>query len=116
MRSLAVTLEQKLSRIVRRVVGDTFCSHCLKGRHGSGNKGNFESGQKKIKPCSYILIGRQCNPLFVTMDTSSKFYFQRDTILQLRTSNSSVGYQLPKLYFQRDNIVYQQQLCRLPPT
>ena len=40
----------------------------IKGRHGSGNKGNFESGQNKIKACSYLLKDRECNPLFVTMD------------------------------------------------
>ena len=30
----------------------------LKGRHGSENKGNFESGQSKSKVCSYILKHR----------------------------------------------------------
>ena len=26
----------------------------IKGRHGSGNNGNFDSGQSKSKVCSYI--------------------------------------------------------------
>ena len=38
----------------------------VKGRHGSGNKGNFESGQNKMKACFCILKDRQCNPLSVT--------------------------------------------------
>ena len=66
----------------------------VKGRHGSGIKGNFESGQNKSKACSYIFKDRECNPLFVTMDTSCKLYFKRDNILQLRTSNSFVDCQL----------------------
>ena len=31
------------------------CCWDAMGRHGSGNKVNFESGQNKIKACSYIL-------------------------------------------------------------
>ena len=30
----------------------------VKGRHGSGNKGNIGSGQNKSKVCSYILKER----------------------------------------------------------
>ena len=67
----------------------------LKLRHGSGNKGNFESGQNKIKACSYIPKDRQCDPLFVTMDTSCKLYFKRDNVSKLRTSNRFVDDQLP---------------------
>ena len=67
----------------------------VKGRHGSGNKGNFESGQNKSKVCSYILKLRDCNSLIVTMDTSCKRYFKTDKILRLRTSNSLVHCQLP---------------------
>ena len=48
---------------------------------------NCESGQNKSKACSNIYENRQCNPLFVTMDTSCKLYFKGDNILQLRTSN-----------------------------
>ena len=62
----------------------------LRGRHGLGNKGNFESGQNKSKACSFILEDRELSPLFVTIDTSCKLYFKRDNILQLRTSNSLV--------------------------
>ena len=74
--------------------------HCcrassLKGRHDSGNKGNFEGGQNKSNVYSYILKDRECTPVFVTMDTSFKLYFKRDNILQLRTSNSLVDCQLP---------------------
>ena len=69
-------------------------ARCLNGIHGSGNKGNVESGQNKIKACSYILIDRECNPPFVTIDTSCKLYFKRDSILQLGDSNSLVEYQL----------------------
>ena len=57
-------------------------------------KGNFESGQNKIKACSYTLKDRKCDPLFVTMDTSCKLCIKRDNILQLRTSNSFVDYHL----------------------
>ena len=70
-------------------------TEAVKERHGSGNKGNFECGQNKIKTCSYILKDRECNPLFVTMDTSCKLYVKRDNVLQLRTSNSFIDYQLP---------------------
>ena len=51
---------------------------CLlfKGGHGSGNKGNFESGQTKSKVCSYFLADRECTPLFITMDTSCKLYLK----------------------------------------
>ena len=41
----------------------------VKGRHASENTGNFDSGQNKTKACSYILKDRECNSLFVTMDT-----------------------------------------------
>ena len=75
--------------------GTVISRRILKGRHGSGNKGNFESGQNKIKTCSYILKDRECNALHVTMDTNCKLYFKRENILQLRTSNSFVDYQLP---------------------
>ena len=67
----------------------------LKGRHGSGNKGNIESGQSKSKMCSCILKHRDRTPLFVTMDTSCKHYFKRDNVLYLCTSNSSVDHPLP---------------------
>ena len=53
----------------------------IKGRHGSGIKGNFESGENKSKVCSYIFKGRECNPLFVTIDTSCKLFFFKGTIL-----------------------------------
>ena len=46
----------------------------FKRRHGSGNKRNFENGQNKS---SFILKHRECNPLFVTMDTRCKLYFKR---------------------------------------
>ena len=53
----------------------------VKGRHGGGNKDNFESGQNKSKVCSDILQHRDCNPLFVTMNTNGKLYFKTDNIL-----------------------------------
>ena len=59
------------------------------------NQRQFESGQNKSKACSYILDDRECNPFFVTTDTSCKLSFKRDNILQLRTRNSFVDYQLP---------------------
>ena len=40
----------------------------VKGRHGNGNKGNFESGQYTSKACSNILEDRESSPLFVTME------------------------------------------------
>ena len=40
----------------------------------------FESGQNKGKVCSCILKDRECNPLFVAMDTSCKHYFKRDNV------------------------------------
>ena len=52
----------------------------LKGRQGSGNNGNFESGQNKSKVCSCKLKDRECNPLFVTMDTSCTLLFPKGTI------------------------------------
>ena len=55
----------------------TGCREALKGRHSSGDKGNFESGQNKRKACSYILEDRQCNPLFVIMDTSCKLNLKK---------------------------------------
>ena len=64
----------------------------LKERHGSGNKGCFESSQNKSKVC--LLTDRECIPLFVVMDTSCKLYFKSDNILLLRTNNSLVDYQL----------------------
>ena len=67
----------------------------LRGRDGSGNKGNFEGGQNQNKTCSHILEDRECNPLFVTMDTSCKLYFKRDNILQLHNNNSFVDCKLP---------------------
>ena len=67
----------------------------FKGRYGRGNKGNFESGQNNSKVCSYILKYRECTPLVVTLDTSSKQCFKRDNILQLRISISLVDCQLP---------------------
>ena len=62
------------------------------------NKGNFESHDRskacsfietkvtlKVmtggKACSFILEDRECNPLFVTMDTGCKLNFKRDNIL-----------------------------------
>ena len=74
----------------------TPCMIALKGRHGSGYKDNFDSGQNKIKACSYTLKDRECNPLFVTLNTSCKLYFKRENILQLHTSNSFVDFQLPR--------------------
>ena len=65
----------------------------VKGRHGIGNKGNFESDQSKSKACSYILIDREYNPLFVTMDTSCKLNFRRDSMLSLRANNGLVDIQ-----------------------
>ena len=41
----------------------------------------IESGQNKSKVCSYILGDRESNPSFITMDTSCKLYFKRDTDL-----------------------------------
>ena len=73
----------------------SFSSGKLRGGTVVENKGNFESGQNKIKTCSHILKDRECNSLFVTMDTSCNLYFKRDNILQLHTSNSFVDYQLP---------------------
>ena len=35
----------------------------FKGRHSSGIKGNFESGQNKMEVCYYILKDRKYNPL-----------------------------------------------------
>ena len=72
--------------------GFWFHGQAFKGRHDSGNKGNFERGQNKTKACSYILEDTECNTLFVTMDTSCTLYFKRDNILQLRIS--LVDYQL----------------------
>ena len=40
----------------------------VKGRHGSGNKGNFESGQYKSEVCSDIFEHRESNPLVITME------------------------------------------------
>ena len=91
---------------LRRPVPEVHFACCwdVKGRYGSGNKGNFESGQNRSKAYSSILEDRECNPLFVPMDTSCKLYFKRDNILQLRTSNSLVNYQLryPPLSHKED--------------
>ena len=40
----------------------------LKERHGSVNKGNFESNQCVSKACSYILEDRESSLLFITME------------------------------------------------
>ena len=48
-----------------------------------------------VKRVLIILQDTECNPLFVTIDTSCKLYFKRDNILQVRTSNSLLDYQLP---------------------
>ena len=40
----------------------------LKGRHGSGNKGTFESGQYKSTVCSDVIEDRGSNSLIVTME------------------------------------------------
>ena len=53
----------------------------VKGRHGSGNKGNFDGGQNKSKVCSNILRHRKCNPLFVTFDISCKLGFKPANVL-----------------------------------
>ena len=39
-------------------------SRYIKGTQGSGNKGNFESGQNKSKVCSYIFKDGECSPLY----------------------------------------------------
>ena len=52
----------------------------FKGRHGIGIKGNFESGEDKSKVCYHMLKDRECDPLFVTIDTSCKLYFKRDNV------------------------------------
>ena len=33
---------------------DEWSTEGFKGRHGSANRGNFESGQNRSKACSYI--------------------------------------------------------------
>ena len=64
------------------MASDCFICHPgFKGGCGRGNKGNFESGQNKRTVCSYILQDKECNPLFVTTDTSCKLYFKGDNIL-----------------------------------
>ena len=62
----------------------------------SGNKGHFESGQNSSKACSYYTQRYRMQP-FVRYHrhTSCKLYFKRDNILQVRTSNSLLDYQLP---------------------
>ena len=67
----------------------------LKGRHGSANKGDFESGQNKSRTCSYIFIDRECNPFCQYHGHKSQTLFQRGQ------------------YFVATN---QQQLNRLPTT
>ena len=62
--SLPTTRRGRVER--RKICG----KQIVKGKHGSGNKDNFESGQNKTKACSYILEDRECSPLIVTMDTS----------------------------------------------
>ena len=62
----------------------------------TGRKRMFETGQNKRKACSYILEERECNPLFVSMDTSCKLHLKRDNIVRLRASNSLVDYQIPR--------------------
>ena len=42
----------------------------FKGRHGSWNKGSFESSQCKSKVSSNVLEDRESNPFVVTSDTS----------------------------------------------
>ena len=34
-----------------------------------------------VEACSYILKDKQCNPLFVAMDTSCELDFKRDNVL-----------------------------------
>ena len=53
----------------------------IKGRHGSGIKGNIESDQNKSKVCSFLLKDKEFNPVFITIDTGCKLYFKRDNIL-----------------------------------
>ena len=50
-------------------------------RGGRVNEGNFESGQNKTKACSYALEDRECNTLFVTLDTSCKLDFKMASVL-----------------------------------
>ena len=68
----------------------------FKGRHGSGNKSNFESGQNKSKACSYIVEDRE----------------------RMQPLVGDHGHKLQTLFQKEQYFVatYQQQIGRLPST